>query len=94
MKQFKINLKPIHDASGLSCYEVAKRLRESFGVSISKTTVGKYADGEVTQKQLPDVVVILCEFYGVNWRDPSVIQIVDVDETPEIKSLLDARVVA
>jgi len=75
-KLFKINLKSAHDAMGLSSYEVAKRLREQHGYKISKTTVGKYAEDEVVQKQLPEVVLHLCDFYGVDWRDPSVVEVV------------------
>jgi len=87
-KLFAINLKAAHEQMGLSSYEVAKRLHEQHGVKISKTTVGKYAEGTVIQKQLPEVVLHLCEFYGVDWRDPSVVEV--VAESPNRKSSLTA----
>jgi len=82
--QFKINLKPAHENMGLSAYEVAKRLR-SDGYKISETTVNKYAEGVVIQKTLSQVILKLCDFYAVDWRDPSVVEVV---EDPEMESTL------
>jgi len=78
MQKFSITLKPIHEKTGLSPYMVAKRL------GVSQTTVRKYVDNdEVVQAFVPIVVVQLADFYGVNWRDPAIVNVIDAEATEE-----------
>lgn len=82
MVKFRIRLKQIHDRTGLSPYAVWKK------TGISQTTIRKYVTtDEVVQAYLPDIVVALANFYGVDWRDPSVVEIVE-DDLPEIETPL------
>lgn len=69
---FRIRLKEIHDKKGATVYRVAK----DTGLSI--TTVRKYAEAQfVDSTYIPAVVASLCDYYGVNWRDPLVIEFIE-----------------
>jgi transcriptional regulator with XRE-family HTH domain len=73
--EFKVRLKEVHDKTGLTTYAVAKRA----GVAIN--TVNKYTEAnEVTTKQIEHALVRLLDFYGLDWRDPYVIEVI---ESPE-----------
>ncbi len=83
MVKFRIRLKHIHDLTGLSTYAVWKETGVAHG------TVRKYAlVEEIVQAHLPNTVIILANFYGVDWRDPSVVEIIEDDDTPEIETPL------
>jgi len=80
--KFIIRLKAIHDKTGLSPYAVAKQ------TGVVQNTVRKYVDVDfVESNQLPVAVIELCKFYGVDWRDSS---IVEVEDDPETESPLTA----
>lgn len=80
---FRIKLKKAHDATGLSPYRVWKL------TGVAQNTIRKYVDvDEVIADRIESVVVRLAEFYGVDWRDPEVVEVVQVGEdkdSPEIK---------
>lgn len=78
--EFKVRLKEVHDKTGLTTYAVAKRA----GVAIN--TVNKYTEAsEVTTKQIESALVRLIEFYGLDWRDSKVIEVI---ESPEMQTYL------
>jgi len=76
--KFQIHLKTAHLASGLTAYEVWKR------TGIVQSTVKKYiSDEPVISDYIHVAVVQLANFYGVDWRDKSIVAI--VDDTPNKK---------
>lgn len=81
MKKFAIRLKEAHQKSGLSYYQVAKL------TGVAKNTVVRYAPEEadvVVVAHLDPAVLTLAEFYGLDWRNPSVVDVVDEEiENPE-----------
>jgi hypothetical protein len=80
--RFLIKLADHHKRSGLSAYEVAKRL------NLNEVTVRKYLKQNVVAEFLPDHVIELVKFYGLNWQDPNVIEVIEVDEEEETESLI------
>ncbi len=67
--KFRIKLKAAHDKTGLTFYAVAKQ------TGIASNTVQKYADVDVViSDYIPTTVIRLAQFYGVDWRDPSVLR--------------------
>ena len=83
--RFLVKLKEPHERSGLSAYEVAKRL------GLNAVTVRKWVTNNVEAEFLPDHVLKIVNFYGLDWRDPAVIEVVDVAEdesTGQLKTLL------
>jgi len=72
---FRIRLKDAHKKKGVTYYRVAK------DTGLANNTVIKYADADfVDSPYIPAVVVALCNYYGVSWRDPSVIEFVEKGE--------------
>ncbi len=82
--RFIIKLSQAHSKSGLSAYMVAKKL------GLNEGTVRKYASKDVEAEFLPNHVLQLVEFYGLDWRDPNVIQVIhqDGETSGQIKTLL------
>ena len=79
---FKVYLKAAHDKKGLSAYQVSK---ES-GVHIN--TVKRYTDEDgVTTGALYTAVVQLIGYYGLDWRDSNVLEVIE-DETKNENTLL------
>lgn len=78
--RFIIRLKAAHDQTGLTAYAVAKEL------GLNQNTVRKYISEDVVAEMLPAYIVDLARFYGLELRD--VIQIIETDEDPEIKTPL------
>lgn len=77
--RFKIHLKAAHDKSGLTAYEVWKK------TGVVQSTVKKYiSDEPVISDYVHVAVVQLADFYGVDWRDKSIVAIVD-ENTPNKK---------
>jgi transcriptional regulator with XRE-family HTH domain len=79
---FRINLKTAHEKTGLTYYAVAKK------TGLAQNTVRKYAENEVVSPYLPTAVVVLAAFYGLDWRDPAVVEIVESSEDPEMQTAL------
>ncbi|MEL6526428.1 MAG: hypothetical protein AAFQ07_12045 [Chloroflexota bacterium] len=78
--KFKIRLKHVHDKTGLSPYAVAKE------VAPSENTVRKYVDeDEVISTYIPNSIVELCNFYGVDWRDPTIVEAIMEEPSEEIR---------
>lgn len=87
--KFIVRLKSVHDKTGLTAYAVARK------VNASENTVRKYVDSDnVVSSSIFGVVIELCNFYGVDWRDPNIVETLiendeDEDEA-EIKEALTA----
>jgi hypothetical protein len=75
--RFLVKLKKHHEKTGLSAYAVAKQLR------LNAVTVQKYVSADVYMEFLPNHVLKLAEFYGLDWRDPDVIEVVAGDDTSD-----------
>lgn len=74
-RKFHIKLKKAHEDSGKTAYRVWK------DTGISPTTIAKYIGSEYTEADfLPATVIDLANYYQVDWRDPKVIEIVEVSE--------------
>ena len=73
--KFVIRLREAHRRSGLSAYMVAKR------TGIAQNTVRKYILPEsVIADRIESLVYDLTKLYGVDWRDPSIIDVIEVDD--------------
>lgn len=67
-----VHLKAAHEASGLSKYRVSK------DTGIAMNTVAKYVDEESVQlSYIPAAVLELISFYGEDWRDPKIIEVLE-----------------
>lgn len=84
MKRFLIKLSKLHTDSGVSVYGVHK------ATGLAYNTVNKYVNGDVVSENLPYQALRLIEFYGGDWRDPSVVEIIEVDDEEELKTPLAA----
>lgn len=85
--RFIIKLHEAHLKSGLTAYAVAQAL------NLNENTVRKYTKGTVTAEFLPNHVLQMVQFYGLDWHDPAVIEVIDAekDESPgQIKTPLAA----
>ncbi len=82
--RFLVKLKEPHEKSGFSAYEVAKRL------GLNASTVRKWVSKNVEAEFLPDHVLKIVHFYGLDWRDPSVIEVIEVESeaSGKLKTLL------
>lgn len=82
-----IKLKAVHEASGRSQYSVAK----ATGISLNtvKKYIGNKVEGEgVEAGYLPIEVIALCKHYGVDWRDPAIVEVIEADDEDELKAPL------
>lgn len=74
-KKFKINLHDAHRQSGFTMYRVAKT------TGMSHNTIQKYVgNGDVITGRLDGNVLQLAHFYDVDWRDPAIIEVIEVDD--------------
>lgn len=81
--KFRVKLKAIHDKSGKTAYRVAKEA----GVAVN--TVTRYIrDEELILDQIETTLAKILEVYGLDWRDPSVVETIyeSGDIEPEIIS--------
>jgi len=70
--KFRIKLRDAHRNKGVTFYRVSKE------TGLAPNTPRKYADVDyVDSEYIPVTVVTLCQFYGVDWRDPKIIEVVD-----------------
>lgn len=70
--KFVIKLSEAHRRTGLSPYAVAKR------TGIAKGTIARYAENEqVIVDYFSSSILKLIEFYGLDWRDPAVIDVIN-----------------
>lgn len=85
MRRYLIKLKDAHDKSGLTTYAVAKKL------GLNQNTARKYLTEYVETEMLPIYISRLAEFYGLNWRSPDVVEVIEEEaggESPKIKTPL------
>lgn len=80
--RFLINLKDAHEKSGLTAYAVAKRL------NLNESTVRKYATQVVETTELLSHVLLMADFYGVDWHDPAIVQVIEEDDEGQMKAPL------
>jgi len=73
-KKFLVKLKDVHERSNKTIYRVAK---ES---GVVYNTAKKYLTNWVETDYLSPEVAQLAEFYGVDWRDPAIVEVIEVDE--------------
>lgn len=80
-KVYRVRLKHLN-VEGLTAYAIAKE------VGITQTTVMKYIrDDEVILDTLPISVVNLAAFFGRDWRDSDIVQVIEVEEPdPEMET--------
>lgn len=82
--RFLVKLKKAHQEKGLSTVDIHK----ATGIAIN--SVARYVSKDsVEVGYLSPIVIKLAQFYGLDWRDPSVVEIIPEDEdTPETKTPL------
>lgn len=77
-QRFVVKLNQVHRARGLTVYRVAK------STGINKNTVLKYLGGEeIITDQLSHHVLALSKFFDVDWRDPAIVDVIEVDEVSD-----------
>jgi hypothetical protein len=90
-KRFRINLKDAHEKSGLTSYAVAKQLNINSPDKpiVTESTVRKYATRIVETDELLSHVIAMADFYGVDWHDPAIVEIIEGDEedTKPVKTI-------
>jgi len=82
-----VKLKAVHARSGLSQYSIAK----DTGISINtvKRYIGSKApDAGVEVSYIPIEVIALCKHYGVDWRDPAIVEVIEADDEDETEAPL------
>ena len=75
-KRYIVHLKDEHRKRNLTAYAVAR------DTGLNKNTVRKFLENNVELEYLPAHVITICEYFGLNWKDPNVIEIYD-DESPD-----------
>lgn len=78
---FRVRLKAVHEQTGLTHYAVAKLA----GVAIN-TVVRYTSEDEITLDRIEGTLVRLLKAYGLDWRDPDVVRIVEDTESPEMQT--------
>lgn len=81
--RFLINLKDVHEKSGFTSYYVAKQL------GLNQSTVRKYTTQIIETDELLSHVITMADFYGVDWHDPAIVEIIEGDEedTKPVKTI-------
>ena len=81
--RFVVNLKDAHEKSGLTAYAVSKAL------GLNQGTVRKYTKNIVETEELFSYIILMAEFYGVDWHDPAIVEIIEGDEedTKPVKTI-------
>jgi len=74
---FKVRLSEAIKGTNQTTYIVAKHSGVTFN------TVKKYAAGTVETPYITGEVALMCEYLGLNWRDPSVVEVVKTEDTSE-----------
>lgn len=70
--RFRVHLKKHHDKKGETPYRVWK----DTGVAVN--TVVRYTEKESVESDvLPTTVISLAQYYGVDWRDPAIVEVID-----------------
>lgn len=78
MNRFRIKLGEIHKQTKLSPYMVAKQ------TGLAQNTVRKYVEvDEIVVDYIPSSLITLTGFYGVDWRDPAIIEVIEAEDAVE-----------
>lgn len=73
--KFRIRLHEAHRKSGLTVYRVMKL------TGLNSNTIHKYvSNGDVITGRIESHVLELAKFYGVDWRDPDIIEVIEVGD--------------
>lgn len=73
--KFRVRLGQIHNKSGLTQYAVIR------DTGINKNTVRRYIrDDEVLVDKIEIPLILLIQFYGLDWHDPAVLDFVEVED--------------
>lgn len=70
-QKFLVKLSQVHERNGETVYRVAKNS------GVNYNTVKKYAAGWIEADFLSPEVVRLADYYGVDWRDPNIVEVID-----------------
>jgi transcriptional regulator with XRE-family HTH domain len=70
-KKFLIKLSDHVNKQHWTAYAVAKQL------GLNQTTVRKFMSGHVVMEYLPNHVIQIAEFYGLDWHDKSVVEVIE-----------------
>lgn len=88
-RKFRIKLHEAHANSKRSVYSIHKQIE---GLGVSYNTVYKYLSEDLTVDRLPPEIEIIATALGLDWRDPAVVGIIEVEEdsdsSGQIKTLL------
>lgn len=78
MPKFRVRgLKAAHDKSGLTPYMVGKR------TGVSTNTVVKYVESdEFVIERVEGSLIAVLKFFGLDWRDANVVEIVFEEASP------------
>ena len=69
--KFVIRLQDAHNKKRVTPYRVWKE------TGVQKNTVKRYAENkEVVLDFLPSTAIILANYYGVDWRDPAIVDVI------------------
>ena len=80
---FKVNLREAHKRSGKSKYQVQQ------DTGLAYNTIVRYVDSSgVFLKGIPKTVLTLCDYYGVDWRNPEIVELIEDEETESESPLL------
>jgi hypothetical protein len=78
--RLRIKLNEVHERSGLSFYRVAK------DTGLPMNTVMRYGKEVAIMQSLSNSAIILCNYYGVDWRDPSIVEMFEDEHNPEAEA--------
>lgn len=83
-KRFLVKLKDVAEKDGRTAYAVAKQS------GLNYNTVNKFISSYIELDRLPAHVLTLVEFYKRDWRDPAVIEVIEIedDSSGQLKTLL------
>lgn len=85
MQRFRVRLQSHHAKTGLTPYKVGKLTH------VAQNTVKKYVmRDEVITDSLELAVIALSHFYGVDWRDPAIVEVIEVEEDADEPHLAGA----
>ncbi len=79
--KFRVRLKAVHEQTGLTHYAVAKR------ANVAINTVVRYTSAdEMVLDRVETSLVRLLAAYGLDWRDSSVVEVVEDDDFSETQT--------
>lgn len=83
MQKFWIKgISKAHAQSGLTVYRVQQDLDMNYN------TVQKYVTRDIVTERLPPEIEKLAAYYGLDWRDPNVVSVIEVEDEEDTANLL------